>query len=206
MMQPSDQQYEVVIQGKPQGPFSLEALREMNLCPTDFVKPLGSPEFKELREIAALSKALNIVHQTTLPQYFASLDMRLLATAIDYFFALCGYAVVAAIYLAGAPTTANRIPTLLLGMVLIPLFKFTACVILEGSRKQASIGKLLIGVKVTDEQGKPISYGRAFARNVAKIAGLITLGVEFLSGFFNRRQQCLHDKIAGTLVIKDRLI
>jgi len=199
-------QYEVVIRGKPQGPFSLEELRTMNLQPTDFVKPLGSPEFKELREIATLSKELNITHESTVPQYFASLDTRLLATAIDYFFAFCGYAVVAAIYLAGSINTQARIPTLLLGTILIPIVKFIACVILEGSRRQASIGKMLIGVKVTDEKGLPIGYGRALARNVAKLIGVATLGIGFLSGFFNRKQQCLHDKIAGTLVIKDRLI
>lgn len=202
----SSDRYEVVVHGKPKGPFSLEELRAMNLRPTDFVKPVGYPEFKELREIEALSKELNVTHQSTLPQYFASLDMRLLSTAIDYFFAFCEYAVLAAIYLGGTANTQIRIPTLLIGLILVPIFKFIACVILEGSRKQASVGKMLIGVKVTDEQGKPIGYGRAIARNLAKLIGVVTLGIGFLSGFFDRRQQCLHDKIAGTLVIKDRLI
>lgn len=199
-------QYEVVVQGKPKGPFSLEELRAMNLRPTDFVKPVGQPEFKELREMEKLSRELNVVPQSTAPQYFASLDMRLLSTAIDYFFAFCGYAILAAIYLGGAANTQTRIPTLIFGLSLVPIFKFITCVILEGSRKQASIGKMLIGVKVTDEQGKPIGYGKALARNLAKLVGVATLGIGFLSGFFDRRQQCLHDKIAGTLVIKDRLI
>ncbi len=204
-MNPSDR-YEVVVQGKPKGPFSLEELRAMNLRPTDFVKPVGQPEFKELRELETLSSQLNVAYQSTAPQYFASLDMRLLSTAIDYFFAFCGYAILAAIYLGGTANTKTHIPTLLLGMTLIPVFKFITCVILEGSRKQASIGKMLIGVKVTDEQGKPLGYGKALARNLAKLIGVVTLGFGFLSGFFDRRQQCLHDKIAGTLVIKDRLI
>lgn len=198
--------YEVVIQGKPKGPFSLDELRAMKLGPMDFVKPVGDPEFKELREMEALSKELNVTHQSTVPQYFASLDMRLLSTAIDYFFAFCGYAVLAAIYLGGTANTQTRIPALVTGLVLVPIFKFVACVILEGSRKQASVGKMLIGVKVTDEQGKPIGYGKAMVRNLAKLIGVITLGIGFLSGFFDRRQQCLHDKVAGTLVIKDRLI
>jgi len=199
-------QYEVVVQGKPKGPFSLDELRAMNLRPTDFVKPVGQPEFKELREIEKLSRELNVIHQSTAPQYFASLDMRLLATAIDYFFAFCGYAILAAIYLGAAADTQTRIPTLIIGLSLVPIFKFITCVILEGSPKQASIGKMLIGVKVTDEQGKPVGYGKALTRNLAKLVGVITLGIGFLSGFFDRRQQCLHDKIAGTLVIKDRLI
>lgn len=198
--------YEVVILGKPQGPFTLDELRGMDLRPTDFVKPVGYPEFRELREIAELSRLLNVKHQTTAPQYFASLDMRLLSTAIDYFIAFCVYAALAAIYLGGAENTKEAIPTLVAGLVLVPIFKFIVCVATEGSKKQASIGKMLIGVKVTDEQGRPISYGKALLRNTAKLVGVITLGIGFFSGFFDRRQQCLHDKIAGTLVIKDRLI
>ncbi len=198
--------YDVVIRGKPEGPFSLDELRRMNLRPTDFVKPAGQPEFKELREMAELSKLLDIPYQTTRPQYFATLDTRLLATAIDYFIACCLYAILAAIYLAGTSNTSESLPTLLMGLIIIPFSKFILCVVTEGSKKQASIGKMLIGVKVTDDQGRPIGYGKALGRNLAKLVGMATLGIGFFTGFFDRRQQCLHDKIAGTLVIKDRLI
>ena len=200
------EKYEVVIQGKPKGPYTLDELRTMNLRPTDFVKPVGFPEFKELREIETLSRELNVAHQSTQPQYYATLDVRLLAAGIDYFIAFCEYAVIAAIYLAGTANSSTRIPTLLLSLILVPILKFIASVTMEGSSKQASVGKLLIGVKVTDVRGKRIGYGRAAARNVAKLMGVLSLGLGFLSGFFDRRQQCLHDKLAGTLVIKDRLI
>ncbi|MGV3761130.1 RDD family protein [Parapedobacter sp.] len=198
--------FDVVIGGKPQGPFSLDELRRMDLSPTDFVKPSGYPEFKEVREFAELSGLLNIAYQTTRPQYFATLDVRLLATAIDYFIAGCVYAALAAIYLAGTSNAKESIPALLIGLAIVPVTKFILSTAMEGSKKQASIGKMLIGIKVTDEQGRPIGYGKALGRNAAKLVGIATLGIGFLTGFFDRRQQCLHDKIAGTLVIKDRLI
>lgn len=205
-METDRDQYEVVIAGKPAGPFTLDELRGMALGPTDFVKPSGQPEFKELREWPELSLLLHVEHQVALPQYFATLDVRLLSTAIDYFISFCCYAIVAAIYLAGTENTRENISTLLGGLVLVPIIKFFFSVLLEGSKRQASIGKILVGIKVTDQQGKPVSYGRALLRNVAKLVGVVTLGIGFLAGFFDRRQRCWHDKLAGTLVVKDRLI
>lgn len=205
-MESPHNQYEVVIAGKPAGPFTLDDLRGMNLKPTDFVKPIGHAEFKELRELAELSEVLHIKHQPTQPQYFATLDTRLLSTAIDYFIAFCAYAVLAAIYLGGTVDARESIPALIAGLVLVPIIKFIFAVSMEGSKKQASVGKILLGIKVTDEQGEAIGYRKALLRNVAKVVGVLTLGIGFFSGFFNRKQQCLHDKIAGTLVIKDRLI
>lgn len=205
-VQHGDDQYEVVIGGKPAGPFTLDELRAMHLRPTDFVRPLGQPEFKELQEWASLSGHLRIAHQPTQPQYFATLDMRLLSTAIDYFIALCIYAVLAAVYLAGVQHTEEHIPTILIGLILVPVIKFVLSVAAEGSKRQASIGKILVGIKVTNQHGTPIGYGRAFLRNLAKLVGVATLGIGFLAGFFDRKQRCWHDKLAGTLVVKDRLI
>ena len=77
---------------------------------------------------------------------------------------------------------------------------------MEASLKQATYGKLAMGIKVTNEAGNPIGTAKAFGRNFSKLLCIMTLGIGYLMGFFDKRQQCLHDKIAGTLVVKGRLI
>jgi uncharacterized RDD family membrane protein YckC len=53
--------------------------------------------------------------------------------------------------------------------------------------------------------GKALSFSHATGRNLAKVFSVLTLFIGYLYAFFNKQQQCLHDRIAGTLVIKDRL-
>ena len=199
--------YYVVVDGKPTGPFTHTELAEMKLKSSDFVRTSSMPEFKELREIQGLSGLLGVKHQQTLPQYYATLDVRLLAFGIDFFIAVFIYALFAIIYLFSSEADdPQRIPYLIMGLVSVPLIKWLFSSILEGSARQASPGKAFLGITVTNTQGGPAGYGKAFLRNFSKILGVVTLGLGFLSGFFDKKQQCLHDKVAGTWVIKSRLI
>jgi uncharacterized RDD family membrane protein YckC len=77
---------------------------------------------------------------------------------------------------------------------------------MESSKKQATLGKQLLGIKVSDEQGRRISFGQSLLRNLGKWLSTLTMGLGYLFGFFDRKQQCLHDKLAGTLVVKERLL
>ena len=61
-------------------------------------------------------------------------------------------------------------------------------------------GKMILGVQVVTEEGKPISFGTAFLRSVGYlISNILYLG--FIWAAFDRRKQSWHDKIAGTVVI-----
>ena len=202
-----NESYYVVEEGKPKGPFSWQELQLKKLKGSDFVRTLDMPEFKELREINGLSQHLNIQFEQVQPQYFATLDTRLLAVAIDYFMVFFLYACVIALWLAGDSVPAStRIPAILLGLIAVPTFKFLTSVCLEGSPMQATVGKALIGIHVTDTMGNKIGFGLALARNLAKFLGVISLGIGFFVGFFDSKQRCWHDRMAGTLVIRKRLI
>ncbi|MCL2297743.1 MAG: RDD family protein [Proteobacteria bacterium] len=71
----------------------------------------------------------------------------------------------------------------------------------ESSRWQATLGKLAIGLKVTDAYGKRLSFLRALARFVSHIVSNLTFGIGYVLNVFTARQQTLHDLIAGTLVV-----
>ena len=73
------------------------------------------------------------------------------------------------------------------------------------SRSQASVGKIALGIKVTDESGSRIGFGRASGRYFAQILTALTLGVGYALAVFTRRRQALHDLVAGTLVVRRTL-
>ena len=74
--------------------------------------------------------------------------------------------------------------------------------LMEASRYQGTVGKLVLGLIVTDEQYRPISFWRATGRYFGMIVSAIILGIGYLMAAFTARKQCLHDKMAGTLVVK----
>jgi uncharacterized RDD family membrane protein YckC len=73
--------------------------------------------------------------------------------------------------------------------------------ILHSSKWQATVGKKLVGIKVTDLNGNRITFWRAFGRLFAMIlSGILYIG--YIMVAFTEKKQGLHDMIAGTLVLK----
>lgn len=74
----------------------------------------------------------------------------------------------------------------------------------ESSAWQATVGKLALGIRVTDLQGQRISFARALGRYPAKFLSYLILCIGFLMVAWTQRKQGLHDMIAGTLVLNGR--
>jgi uncharacterized RDD family membrane protein YckC len=74
--------------------------------------------------------------------------------------------------------------------------------LMESSSKQATLGKMALGIKVTDLNGNRIGFGKATGRYFAKILSALILGIGFLMAAFTAKKQALHDMLAGTLVVK----
>ncbi|MGB4774825.1 MAG: RDD family protein [Daejeonella sp.] len=200
------EQYDVVVNGKPTGPYSLDELKGLNIKADTFVKTSVMDDYKEAHELPRLRELLGFKASIILPQYFASLDVRLLATIIDYFIVFLIYAFLATFIVVFINQQQLRILVSLSGLAIIPAAKLIYSTFMEASPRQGTYGKILMGIKITDEQGSKITFGQAFIRNLSKLICMLTLGAGYLMGFFDKRQQCLHDKIAATLVIKDRLM
>lgn len=199
-------EYFVVIEGKPAGPYSVEQMKDLGIKPGTFVKTEDMDDYKEAHDVPELCDLLGLKRHIREPQYFASLDIRLLAVIIDYFIIFGIYCVIAMMVVLFIDEKQLRIVVSLAGLAIIPVAKMIYSILMEASARQGTWGKVLLGLKVSDELGVPIKSGRSILRNLSKILSAGTIGIGFIIGFFDKRQQCLHDRIAGTLVIRDRLI
>ncbi len=84
--------------------------------------------------------------------------------------------------------------------LIIAWLYFAIC---ESQSWQATLGKKIVGIKVTDLNGQRISFARATGRYVSKFLSYLTLGLGFLMPAFTKRKQALHDLVAETLVLKN---
>ena len=91
-------------------------------------------------------------------------------------------------------------PAMLLSIVIGWLY-FAIC---ESSAWQATLGKMALGIRVTDLEGRRISFPRALGRYPAKFLSGLILGIGFLMVAWTQRKQGLHDMIVGTLVLNGR--
>lgn len=73
---------------------------------------------------------------------------------------------------------------------------------MESSKYQATIGKMVLGLKVTDINGNKLDFTKALVRNLSKIISGMILLIGYLMAAFTEKKQALHDMIAGTLVVK----
>jgi uncharacterized RDD family membrane protein YckC len=93
------------------------------------------------------------------------------------------------------------------GAVVIANFAFMLVAFLywplmESSERQATIGKQLLGIQVTDANGVRLTFVRSLLRNLAKIISSLPFGLGFLLAAFTARKQALHDMITKCLVVR----
>lgn len=65
-----------------------------------------------------------------------------------------------------------------------------------------TLGGRAMGIKVVDANGNTLSVGSAILRDLASIISGIIFGIGYLMMLWDGKKQTLHDKIAGSYVVK----
>jgi uncharacterized RDD family membrane protein YckC len=125
---------------------------------------------------------------------YAGFWRRTAASGFDYFFFI-GWVLPFTVMVVG-------------GRVLIVLAAFLPVVVLyfvalESSPVQATVGKLLMGIYVTDSAGGRLSFVRSLVRNVLKnlLMWPMFCSLAFLTAAFTERKRAPPDMVAGALVL-----
>lgn len=71
----------------------------------------------------------------------------------------------------------------------------------ESAAAQATPGKMALGIKVVDDNGRRIGFGRASGRYFGKILSGLIFNIGYLLAGWTTRKQALHDLMANTLVV-----
>ncbi len=198
--------YLVVIKGKPEGPFPFSELKSLAISPDTFVRTPGMEDFKQAHDLPELRSLFGFSKQSTQPQYYASFDLRLLASVIDHFFIFIIYCLLilfSFIFIEGKDA---RILAFSVPFALIFVAKLCYGSVAEAGKSQATVGKRLVNIRVTDLNGTKINMAKSLARNFSKIFSFLPFLAGYFYSFLNKKNQCFHDVIAKTLVIKDRLV
>ena len=90
-------------------------------------------------------------------------------------------------------------------IIVVTIMGWLYYALMESSKAQGTLGKMALGLKVTDLEGEPISFARATGRYFGKIiSGMILYIGYILAGLTEK--QALHDIMASCLVVrKDNL-
>jgi len=110
------------------------------------------------------------------------------------------HAPIATLTTAGTPVAALTPIVAAFGLlvVVVPWLYYAG---FESSRGQATPGKVLMRLEVTDMEGNRVSFARATLRFFGKFISLIIIFIGFIMIGVTKKRQGLHDKIAGCLVL-----
>ena len=137
------------------------------------------------------------------------LDLIIVGTIFCYLFEDIIYTgkLIGPIFFAGTAKTFNEpmmpalVGSVLVGAVLLFLMSWLYSAGVTSSSFEGTFGKMIMGLKVTDYDGRRLSFGKATVRFLAKILSTLILGIGLFLIAFSDRRQGMHDRIAGTYVI-----
>ena len=73
---------------------------------------------------------------------------------------------------------------------------------MESGPRQGTLGKMALGIKVTDSNGDQIDFGRASIRYFGKIVSNVIFMIGYVLAGITPKKQALHDIMANCLVVR----
>ncbi|GAB2668131.1 RDD family protein [Arenimonas aestuarii] len=127
----------------------------------------------------------------------------MLVGSVFYALLLLGFVVLAVIASGRGQDEGEE--TFLVGAIIVnliyPILSLAYYAGMESSKMQATVGKLALGIKVVDSQGRRLGFGRAAARWAGSIVSYLILYIGFFMAGWTQRKQALHDLMADTFVV-----
>ena len=87
-------------------------------------------------------------------------------------------------------------------MVVVVILGWLYFALMESSKSQATLGKMALGLKVTDLEGNKVSFARATGRYFGKIISGMILYIGYILAGLTEKKQALHDMMASCLVVR----
>ena len=138
---------------------------------------------------------------------------RAVAAIIDGILLSIVNAIVGAIFGLNADTAVDQttgtldpaaFTALITGNIVLMLLGVAYYVVLNGSEKGQTVGKMVMKIRVRDMTGGPAGYGKAFIRYIVGVVLFLLCVipgiVDLLFPLWDDKKQTLHDKAAGTIV------
>jgi uncharacterized RDD family membrane protein YckC len=211
---------------KQNGPVTVEALVSMlqqgHVQPTDLVWREGMGNWQPAGMVAELSSAmpapdltLGYLNPAVVgpigPPVYAGFWLRFAAWILDWILlTVVGVTLNLAMGLERPMFGAHRgMPGPAFNMGLLSLQSLMGWItgwlyysLMETSKFQGTLGKMALGLIVTDLSGQPITFGRATGRYFGKIISGFTLLIGYMMAGWTQQKQALHDMMAGCLVLR----
>lgn len=146
---------------------------------------------------------------TAVPVHYGGFWIRFVAALIDGILVqvvvlpiafVLGGAIGVASVTTHMPTGGGQIVGMIVGFALGLVAAWVYEAAMESSAKQATLGKMIFSLQVTDLNGNRISFARATGRHFAKYLSSMILLIGYIMAGFSQRKQALHDLLAETLV------
>ncbi|HBA60021.1 MAG TPA: hypothetical protein DCZ92_04220 [Elusimicrobia bacterium] len=131
--------------------------------------------------------------------FIAGFNERFLAYFIDCLPFLLLSAVTFKLAVKGGLVASNFAGEMTVKLLWIAVYILYQGVLSSGGR--ATLGKRIMGLRVVDADGQPLSLGRGFARAFSYFLSSGTMNLGFILALFTQENRALHDYLAGSRVV-----